>query len=626
MAMLLDKQQQTTDRVETVHATLDQILQQISRLSKQISSHEGASMPLDAVAAALTVGIDPATTHRGVSDIASMLPQTQYDDVAVVKPEEHHTGAHHLMNKWTDIKKFFERAEVRNEEYVHEEEEKRSILDPFDWSQTSSYIAFPPDFPHRSPSIGFTGDVPSSGSPSDGGSWSSRFPMPNRPDAASLGGLAPDGKLKVDEDTVRRLHDSYFKHMWIMHPFIDARDLKRMLEKFIALYSSTSISPWSFPSVPDIQDSYSCLPSKRKRPTMAGDDHSTPSSPGGSLSGYSRRDNGRAIEHAIVLLILALGKILEHDNFLLEDPNTIRARSSMSVAFTISGQPTPSHGFIKPSPPTYYSSVPMSGVSSPGFERPSSGADSRGSPGEKYAASERRDRDRRSQYRNLDVIPGLAYFAPASLILGNQHAGNEIQHAQAYLLAGLYMGQLGRVLDSWNYIYTASRIVVVLLRTKFVKCTFLQRRLLTLSRHYDDLKVKGEDKPPPMNDVLTTVSTLYWSTLQLERFANVPCLLIYSLISRSDIRAELDKLPPSLIWGYEDSLRMPERTLGAVGSIGNEYVEIQHGELSVRDVMFHYQAQISIRRTLNRAHAALYSVEGQFLFGRHLTYQPTHRT
>ena len=70
---------------------------------------------------------------------------------------------------------------------------------------------------------------------------------------------------------------------------------------------------------------------------------------------------------------------------------------------------------------------------------------------------------------------------------------------------------------------------------------------------------------------------------------------------------------------------MPERTLGAVGSIGNEYIEIQHGELSVRDVMFHYQAQISIRRTLNRAHAALYSVEGQFLLGSsfHLSSQLT---
>jgi hypothetical protein len=466
MAVLLDKQQQTTDRVENIHMVLGQILQEINRLSKQVSSHD-ASIQLDAVAAAMTVGIDPATTHRGGPDIASMLPQTEYDDVAVVKPEEHHTGAHHLMNKWTDIKKFFERADVRNEEYAHEEEEKRSILDPFDWSQSGSYNAFLPEFPHRSPSIGFTGDIPSSSSPSDGGSWSSRFAMPNRPDIASQGGLGPDGKLKLDEDTVRRLYDSYFKHMWIMHPFVDARDLKRMLERFISLYSSTSISPWSFPSIPEVQDSYVSLPLKRKRPTMAGDDHSTPSSPGGSLSGYSKRDSGRAIDHAIILLTLALGKILEHDNFLLEDPSTLRTRTSMSAGFAMSSQPTPSHGFIKPSPPTYYSSVPMSGVSSPGFERPSSGADSRGSPGEKYSTTERRDRERR-QYRNLEVIPGLAYFAPASLILGNQHAGNEIQHAQAYLLAGLYMGQLGRVLDSWNYIYTASRIVVVLLRTRSV--------------------------------------------------------------------------------------------------------------------------------------------------------------
>jgi len=473
-------------------------------------------MPLDAVAAVMNVGIESAA-HRDAPDIASMIPQNQYDDVAVVKPEEHHTGAHHLMNKWTDIKKFFELAEVRNEEYVHEEEEKRSILDPFDWCQAGSHGGYPPDFSHRSPSIGFTGDVPSSGSPSEGGSWSSRFPPQIKPDAASHGGLGPDGKLRLDDETVRRLYDSYFKHMWIMHPFIDARELKRMFERFIALYSSPSISPWSFPTVPDVQDAYVGLPLKRKRPTMAGDDHSTPSSPGGSLSGYSRRDGGRAIEHAIVLLVLALGKILEHDNFLLEDTCVMRARTSVSAGFPVSGQPTPSHVFIKPSPPAYYSTVPMSGVSSPGLERPSSGAESRGSPGEKYGATERRER--RAQYKNLDVIPGLAYFAPASLILGNQHAGNEIQHAQAYLLAGLYMGQLGRVLDSWNYIYTASRTVVVLLRTRFVDGDSCRGVLLTLSRHYDDLKLKGEDKPPPMNDVLTTVSTLYWSTLQLERSA-----------------------------------------------------------------------------------------------------------
>lgn len=89
--------------------------------------------------------------------------------------------------------------------------------------------------------------------------------------------------------------------------------------------------------------------------------------------------------------------------------------------------------------------------------------------------------------------------------------------------------------------------------------------------------------------------------------------LILLLTSGSDIRAELDKLPPSLIWGYEDSLRYPSHLMGVERLGGYEQVELQHEKLSVRDVMFHYFAQISIRKTLNRAHAALYSVEGLLL-------------
>jgi hypothetical protein len=88
----------------------------------------------------------------------------------------------------------------------------------------------------------------------------------------------------------------------------------------------------------------------------------------------------------------------------------------------------------------------------------------------------------------------------------------------------------------------------------------------------------------------------------------------------SDIRAELDKLPPSLIWGYEDSLLRPGRLLGVSGPEGYECLELHDGQLSVRDVMYHYLAQIHIRKTLNRAHAALYSAEGLNLSGMYEMY------
>lgn len=466
MAMLMDQQKRVEERVESLFT---QVFQSIDRLSKQISGHDTTAIPVSTVAGTLQGEID--SSRLSESELQHHVvpsPQT-YDEVAAVRPEEHHTGAHHLMNKWIAIKDFFRAANVGNEEYVHDEEERRSLLDPYDWSLQP----FEGEMIHdlsmgRSPSsTGYQSEFAAGGSPTQYGGWTAKYPAHQasgiKPEFSNLGGLRPDGKLALDEFTVRRLHDSYLKHMWIIHPFIDARELKRMVDKFVVMYSTTSISPWTYPTTPEHQEAYSGIGIKRKRHNMSGDDHSTPSSPGGSLQGIPKKDSPRVIETAIVLLVLALGKILDQANFLLDDGSTTRSRSTPNAMFAVSQQ-TPSQAFIKPSPPSSTAYGPMTAGSSPSFERPSSGAESRGSPG--FIGGERRDRERRPQYRNLDVIPGLAYFAPASLILGNQHAGNEIPHAQAYLLAGLYLGQLGRVLDSWNYIYTASRSVVVLLRTK----------------------------------------------------------------------------------------------------------------------------------------------------------------
>ncbi|KAL5421793.1 hypothetical protein PMIN06_013135 [Paraphaeosphaeria minitans] len=66
--------------------------------------------------------------------------------------------------------------------------------------------------------------------------------------------------------------------------------------------------------------------------------------------------------------------------------------------------------------------------------------------------------------RNIDILPGMAYFSYASDILGNQSGGNTIAHAQAMLLAALYLGQYGRVLESWSWTNNACRICLVLIR------------------------------------------------------------------------------------------------------------------------------------------------------------------
>lgn len=61
---------------------------------------------------------------------------------------------------------------------------------------------------------------------------------------------------------------------------------------------------------------------------------------------------------------------------------------------------------------------------------------------------------------NLDVIPGLDYFAYATDILGNQMDGTKIDHIHAHILACLYYGQLGRVVASFHHIRQASHLVI----------------------------------------------------------------------------------------------------------------------------------------------------------------------
>lgn len=72
--------------------------------------------------------------------------------------------------------------------------------------------------------------------------------------------------------------------------------------------------------------------------------------------------------------------------------------------------------------------------------------------------------DSASGLRNVDVIPGLAYYAQATDILRNCHGGNDLARVQANLLAGLYAGQLAQGFESWSWIHTACRACRYLVR------------------------------------------------------------------------------------------------------------------------------------------------------------------
>jgi hypothetical protein len=66
--------------------------------------------------------------------------------------------------------------------------------------------------------------------------------------------------------------------------------------------------------------------------------------------------------------------------------------------------------------------------------------------------------------RNIDVMPGMAYYSYATDILGNHHGGLSVAHAQAFILAALYISQFARVLESWSWISSACSVTIVLLK------------------------------------------------------------------------------------------------------------------------------------------------------------------
>jgi hypothetical protein len=155
---------------------------------------------------------------------------------------------------------------------------------------------------------------------------------------------------------------------------------------------------------------------------------------------------------------------------------------------------------------------------------------------------------------NMDVIPGLAYYATAASMLGEFPGGLDVSYIQANLLAGLYMGQLARVVASHAYISNACRACQVLIESPEYNSptiTFIRKNLIRFA---------------------------FWTCLQLE----------------SDILAEV-LLPPSGITRHEARMlcEMPDDITG---------------EPDASRILRFYYTQIQLRRTLNDVHSNLYKV------------------
>ena len=402
-------------------------------------------------------------------------------------PEESHTTpAHQLLDLWPCMAQF-KQPKRYPKDYPLTMENNRGLLRPYGRGEGSDVGDGSHPAGHLTSANSPSEDYSPAPSPPEGlwGVSLAPGPPPNPGGRNEYpGGLSPDGSLNLDERVVNRLFESYTQNIHKLHPFLNYHRLKRMIDTFTTRYGTTpGFSKPSFvvPSSRNNLDSYGGLPQKRKL------SNGPPSSgPPTSFdpSGFARRVPERSISNAIVLLVLAVGQICE-----AKLPFCGPVSTNESIHFSETS-PMMEHAEaspvqIKQSPSS--SSPPMS-VTSPGTEGARLGQRSGRSSTEPIM-------ERGQALRNVDRIPGLAYYAYASDILGNLHNGHELAHIQAFLLAGLYMGQLCRALESWGWINSACRAWMVL--------------AVKISRA--DLWNRASDTQQDL------IKFAFWTCLQLER-------------------------------------------------------------------------------------------------------------
>jgi hypothetical protein len=222
---------------------------------------------------------------------------------------------------------------------------------------------------------------------------------------------------------------------------------------------------------------------------------------------------------------------------------------------------------------------------SPDFDMYRSGIGSRGSSIERVTQYH----DKAKKKWNVDRIPGLAYWTLASQILGEWIGERSLPWLQANILAGLYWGQIGKVLKSHSHLKIAADVMNELMKKHEDKVMAMP----VPSKIEPDVdKVTFEANK--RDDHIELLLIIFWSIYQLE----------------GDIRAELDHLSDSGLGKWledrEDGrqVRWPSVIPGFIDNVAT--IELWQGLLMVNGLMEFFTAQFAIRKILNQAHTTIY--------------------
>ncbi|KAG6014303.1 hypothetical protein E4U43_006683 [Claviceps pusilla] len=360
------------------------------------------------------------------------------------------------------------------------------------------------------------------------------------------GVLASDGNPDFSEQKVWSYVQTFQDHILNMHPIIQPKVLREWVQHFLE-----SLPPRSTPLKPSKAAAASFAVnnagSKRKR-SPASDEFEVSPTPSGATWGRPER----SIHNALILTILALGKVCQHREYIPDAVHQTETNWRGSPLTRNALSQSPAQG----SPPSLSSACQSSGLASPREPERSGGRSRRSSV---HGSGNGQGRQSMNLKKNYEVIPGLEYFAFATDILGN-HIGayKNMKNVYALIFAGLYHGQLARPMESFAFIHQAGHKLQVIMRPSLQKLRRLKHTMTMIHEtKYNQLALA------------------FWTCLQLE----------------SDLIAEL-QLPPSGLLSYEDDMPHPNMSM------------LEGFDQKVLDS---YPAQLYLRTHLNCIHRMFYA-------------------
>jgi len=393
------------------------------------------------------------------SEVGSLIPR----EIQIT----HTTGAHRLL-RWPSIKMLLQGFPVDENYVMHQEEKKGQIRwygkgqgpDQYDGSLSASDPGTPAS--QRSEEGATPPDI-----------WGTELGRPFLSEGRFYGsnhehsgGLTPDGNLNMDWDVMKRLMQSYLDNIHVMHPFIHKNNLRRMFDRVHTLTNPGASLPVRSSFVKEVINRTD-RPMKRKHSSDQQAETGSSSAPNASRQNEQQLE--RRLSTAIVLLVMALGKICEHTEP-LPGPVHVDTRGYSRTSQNLQAPPPPPESplsvssVLKDSPRTGTAASPLS---------TSSGGDARNPLSSNTSAAggtpQQGHRSMRVGDKNVDVVPGLAYYARAAEILGLMLNNNDLNSAQAFILAGLYTSQMACVIESWGWLQVAGRVCRFLIREKYLQ-------------------------------------------------------------------------------------------------------------------------------------------------------------